>query len=88
MAFLYFYLHKSWIWQTLGHVMNILPNPGIMQVKVQKGDFLKKALAEIEFFFLFKVHMNPSKAWNAKLEAGIFWLSKNLYNQCAVASWS
>ena len=21
--FLYFFLHKSWIWQTLGHVMNI-----------------------------------------------------------------
>ena len=26
--------------------------------------------------------MNPLKAWNAKLEAGIFWPSKNLYRQC------
>ena len=26
--------------------------------------------------------MNPSKAWNAKLEAGFFWPSKNLYKQC------
>ena len=28
--------------------------------------------------------MNPSKAWNAKLEAGIFWPSKNLYKQCVL----
>ena len=26
--------------------------------------------------------MNPSKAWNAKLEAASFLPSKNLYNQC------
>ena len=26
------------------------PNPGFMQEKVQKGDFLKKALAKIDFF--------------------------------------
>ena len=30
-----------------------LPNPGFMQEKVQKGDFLKKAHAEIEKIFLF-----------------------------------
>ena len=35
-----------------------LPNPGFMQKKVQKGDFLKKAIARIDFFFLFKVPMN------------------------------
>ena len=34
------------------------PNPGFMQKKVQKGDFLKKAIARIDFFFLFKVPMN------------------------------
>ena len=28
--------------------------------------------------------MNPSKAWNAKLEAASFLLSKNLYKQCEV----
>ena len=28
------------------------PNPGFMQEKVQKGDFLKKALTEIEIVFL------------------------------------
>ena len=26
--------------------------------------------------------MNPSKAWNAKLESGFFLPSKNLYKQC------
>ena len=48
------------------------PNPGFMQEKVQKGDFLKKALMRIETFLLFQVPMNPSKAWNAKLEAASF----------------
>ena len=47
------------------------PNPGFMQEKVQKGDFLKKDSRELNFF-LFWVPMNPWKAWNAKLEAGIF----------------
>ena len=45
------------------------PNPGFMQEKVQKGDFLKK---DFDFFLLFYVPMNLSKAWNAKLEAGSF----------------
>ena len=42
-----------------------------MQEKVQKGDFLKKHSRELNFF-LFYVPMNPLKASNAKLEAGIF----------------
>ena len=29
---------------------------------------------------------NLSKAWNAKLEAGIFWSSKNLYRRCATTA--
>ena len=48
------------------------PNSGFMQEKVPKGDFLKKDLRELFFFLLFQVPMNLSKAWNAKLEAGIF----------------
>ena len=49
------------------------PNPGFMQEKAQKGDFLKKAIARIDFLLLlFQVPMNLSKAWNAKLEAGSF----------------
>jgi hypothetical protein len=29
------------------------PNPGFMQEKIQKGEFLKKAIARIEIFLLF-----------------------------------
>ena len=29
-----------------------LPNPGFMQEKVQKGDFLKKPLRELNFFMV------------------------------------
>ena len=48
------------------------PNPGFMQEKVQKGDFLKKPLQELNFFWLFYVPMNPWKAWNTKLEPARF----------------
>ena len=44
------------------------PNPGFMQEKVQKGDFLNKPSWELKFFLLFYVSMNLLKAWNAKLE--------------------
>ena len=44
--------------------------------KSTKRGFSKKALERIEIFFLFYVPMNISKAWNAKLEAGIFLASK------------
>ena len=44
------------------------PNPGFMQEKVKKGNFLKKGSREF-FFFFFQVSMNLSKAWNTKLEA-------------------
>ena len=49
-----------------------LPNPGLMQEKVQKGDFLKEELQELKFFLLFQVPMNLPKAWNTKLGAGSF----------------
>ena len=48
------------------------PNPGFMQEKVQKGYFLKEGLTSIDSFCLFQVPMNLPKAWNTKLEAGIF----------------
>ena len=48
------------------------PNPGFMQEKVQKDDFLKKALAGIEELFLFLDRMNPWNAWKGKLEVASF----------------
>ena len=44
----------------------------IYAVKSTKRGFSKRALTGIEIFFLFYVPMNPSKAWNAKLEAASF----------------
>ena len=58
------------------------PNPGFMQEKVQKGDFLKKPSQELKKFWLFQVPMNLSKAWNTKLEVASFLLSKIVYKQC------
>ena len=48
------------------------PNLGFMQEKVQKGDFLKKALMRIEKLLLFQVPINPSNTWKGKLEATRF----------------
>ena len=135
--FLYFFLYKSWIWQTLGHVtkknsyphfhnaskecfwpkkfLNFMhgfksailakmkncqngtfepvheiqnffwpkvffwsimkmairkffcimtqgpPNPGFMQGKVQKGDFLKKPSRKLKFFFSFRFEWIPQR---------------------------
>ena len=63
------------------------PNIGFMQEKVQKGDFLKKPSRELNFFLLFQVPMNLSKAWNTKLEAVVFLLYKILYNQSVYNTW-
>ena len=45
------------------------PNPGFMQEKVQKGDFLKKPSRKLKIFFCFRF---ASKAWNTKLEVASF----------------
>ena len=45
------------------------PNPGFMQEKVQKENFLKKPSRELKIFCCF---MNLSKAWSAELEAASF----------------
>ena len=42
--------------------------------KSTKMGFSKKAIARIEFFLLFVVSMNLSKAWNSKLEAASFFV--------------
>ena len=38
------------------------PNPGFTPEKVQKGDFIKKILARIDFYVLFRFFMNHLKA--------------------------
>ena len=52
--------HKDFFWgimnvpftKSIHNVPQGPSNPGFMQLKVQKGDFLKKALMGIEIFFL------------------------------------
>ena len=46
-----------------------LPNPGFMQEKV---NFLKKDSRELKKNFVLGSYGQRPKAWNAKLEAGIF----------------
>ena len=38
------------IWKNIHNMPQGPPNPGFMQEKVQKGDFLKKPLRELKFF--------------------------------------
>ena len=83
---------KAFFWSTMRmairkNIHNLSqgwPNPGFMQEKVHKGDFLKKDSGELIFvLFCFRFLWSP-RAWNARLGVGIFfWLSKNLYSQCA-----
>ena len=71
--FLYFFLHKSWIWRTLGHVMNIFSywhfhNNTFGQKKFQ----ISRTGSKVPFWQFFRNPMNLLKAWNAKLEAAKF----------------
>ena len=58
------------------------PNPGFMQEKVQKGDFRKKPWQELIFFVVLGSYESLEGAWNTKLEAASFLMSKILYKQC------
>ena len=49
--FLYFFLHKSWIWQTLGHVMNIFLT-GIF-LMLQRNTFGPKQISKVPFWQFF-----------------------------------
>ena len=46
-----------------------LPNPRIVQEKVQKEDFLKKPSQELIYFFVLGSYLSlEGSAWNVKLE--------------------
>ena len=53
------------------------PNPGFMQEKVQKGDFLKKPSRELKNYFCFRFLSIPQTPGRL-----VFLLSKKLYRQC------
>ena len=57
------------------------PNPGFMQEKVQKGDFLKKPSREFKNYFCFRFLWISQRPGTLNWERVFFWLSKNLYKQ-------
>ena len=58
------------------------PNPGFMQEKVQKGDFLKKPSQELKFFCCFRFLWISRRPGTLNWKRLVFLLSKILYKQC------
>ena len=58
------------------------PNPGFMQEKVQKGDFLKKPSRELIFFCCFRFLWISWRPGTLKWKWLVFLLSKILYKKC------
>ena len=58
------------------------PNPGFMQEKVQKGDFLKKPSRELNFFCCFRFLWISRRPGTLNLKWLVFLLSKILYKKC------
>ena len=59
-----------------------LPNPGFMQEKVQKGDFLKKPSWELKFFCCFRFLWISRRSGTLNWKWLVFLLSKILYKKC------
>ena len=61
-----------------------LPNPGFMQEKVQKGDFLKKPSRELKFFCCFRFLWISQRPGTLNWKRLVFLLSKILYKKCVL----
>ena len=59
-------------------------NPGFMQEKVQKGEFLKKDSWELKFFSCFRFLWISRRPGTLNCERVVFWLSKILYRKCGL----
>ena len=59
------------------------PNPGFMQEKVQKGDFLKKDSRELKFFSCFRFLWISRRSGTLNWERVVFLLSKIIYRKCS-----
>ena len=62
------------------------PNPGFMQKKVQKGDFLKKDSRELKKFSCFRFLWISWRPGTLNWERVVFLLSKIIYRKCVQAS--
>ena len=60
------------------------PNPGFMQEKVQKGDFLKKPSRKLKNYFCFRFLWIPQTPGRVNQKWLVFLPSKYLDRQCVV----
>ena len=63
------------------------PNPGFIQEKVQKGDFLKKDSRELIFFSCFRFLWISQRSGTLNWERVVFLLSKIIYRKCEQQRW-
>ena len=89
-----FFLPKTFFWSIMKmairnffhNLSQGLPNPGFMQEKVQKGDFLKKDSQEFKKFSRFRFLWISRRPGTLNWERVVFLPSNNLYRKCA-CSW-
>ena len=74
---------KMGIRKNIHNLSQVLPNPGFMQEKVQKGDFLKKDSGELFFFSCFRFLWISRRPRTLNWERVVFLPSKNTYRKCA-----
>ena len=85
-----FFWSKAFFWsfmkmgirKTVHNLSQGLPNPGFIQEKVQKGDFLKKDSRKLNFFSCFRLLWISRRPGMLNWERVVFLTSKILYNQC------
>ena len=90
---LIFFWPKVFLWSIMKMAIRIFfcntsqspPNPSFMQEKVQKGDFLKKNLRELNFSFCFGFLWISRRPGTLNWKWLVFLTSKNLYNQCVLS---
>ena len=85
-----FFWPKAFFWRimkmaTRKNIHNLSqgpPNPGFMQEKVQKGDFLKKDSRELKIFSCFRFLWISRRSGTLNWERVVFLLSKIIYRKC------
>ena len=90
-----FFLPKTFFWSIMKIAITKFfhnlsqgpPNPGFMQEKVQKGDFLKKDSRELNFFSCFRFLWISRRSGTLNWERVVFLLSKIIYRKCELSSW-
>ena len=85
-----FFWPKAFFWSimkitTRKNIHNLsqgLTNPGLMQKKIQKGDFLKKDSQELKKFSRFRFLWISRRPGTLNWERVVFLPSNNLYRKC------